>query len=1315
MRAIVDHPELAIFGVETEPPARTLVDILSATMDAHPEEVAIESATATITYSQLRGLLDEQAARLHAKGIGPGDRVGIRVPSGTTDLYVAILSTLWAGAAYVPVDWDDPDSRADTVWEEASVAAVYGKDLAIVDKHGGGNPDHHVPTLDDDAWVIFTSGSTGKPKGVAVQHRAAAALVDAEARMYLTENPLGPGDRVMAGLSVAFDASCEEMWLAWRYGATLVTVPRDVVRSGEDLGEWIISQGITAVSTVPTLASLWPADALEAVRLLIFGGEACPAPLIQRLSRPGRELWNTYGPTEATVISTGALMIPDVPVRIGRPVPGWACAVVDSENQPVKWGETGELIVAGVGLGRYLDPVKDAECYTEFPALGWERGYRTGDLVRAEQEGLIFAGRADDQIKFAGRRMELGEIDEHLTNLPNVNVGAAALHKTEAGSPVLVGYLSAKQGATIDMAEIRSILLKRLPGGIVPLLHVVDEMPMKTSGKVDRKALPWPLPSAGDDAFAGIDPSLHWLAERWHEQLGPVPLDDHSDFFDLGGSSVAIAKLVVALREAYPNAEIAELYNHRSLRDMGQYLESLDVSTEERPLARPIPWYSGFVQAAFVCFLHLINGLRYVVGSIIVVWVLAAIFNAGWVPQPPVLPLIVGWLLLFSIPGRMLQTAIGVRLLCFRIKPGEYLRGGLTHLRIWAAERLLIYENLDIILGSPAAVVMNRLLGNRVGRHCHLHQQPCVTGLVSIGDNVSIEHEADVSGHWLDGDTLHVGTIDLEDGVRIGTRTLVSPNSKVGADSEILPGSHVTGSIPSGQFWGGSPIFYWGKSGETWPSETPEEVEELERWGSLRSWGAYSLGMFLVEFLPILAVFPGGLLVFQHVRTLQRYEDVFPILALYVPIFTLLTVASWLGLVILCVRTVAPLIALGYFPSSSSTGWAVWLTHTLLQRTLKSAYFLYASCYTPMFLRALGATVGKNTEISTVETIPHLTCIEDGSFLADHALVNCARSRGGWIHIGSAVIGERSFVGNSAIVGPDRDIPSESLIAVLSSTPYQPESGTCWLGRKATAIPRVTVASDQEKTYNPPQRLKIARALVEACRVIPLFIAAWLDLAIVYAGTLAYMSAGGISNHRHGLILALLWSGPIVIAAATAASIIPIIAKWLLVGSFKHTQVPLFSTLVWRSELADTFAEMLAVPSMIRMSLGSPLYNVWARLMGTKIGKSVWCETWWLPEFDLISIDARSTVNRGTVLQTHLFHDRVMAMEPVQLGSGATLGPNSFMLPGSSIGERSTVGPGSLVLRDEQLPPNSQWAGNPVRHVDKIIRSTNAQLTITHH
>src|SRR6185503_4777170 len=149
-----------------------------------------------------------------------------------------------------------------------------------------------APEPGDDAWIIFTSGSTGVPKGVAVTHRSAAAFVDAEAELFLRERSLGPGDRVLAGLSVAFDASCEEMWLAWRNGACLVPAPRALVRSGIDLGPWLVEQQITAISTVPTLASLWPAEALSKVRLLIFGGEACPPELADRLAIEGREVWN---------------------------------------------------------------------------------------------------------------------------------------------------------------------------------------------------------------------------------------------------------------------------------------------------------------------------------------------------------------------------------------------------------------------------------------------------------------------------------------------------------------------------------------------------------------------------------------------------------------------------------------------------------------------------------------------------------------------------------------------------------------------------------------------------------------------------------------------------------------------------------------------------------------------------------------------------------------------------------------------------------------------------------------------------------------
>ncbi len=177
------------------------------------------------------------------------------------------------------------------------------------------------PSPSDDAWIIFTSGSTGTPKGVAVSHRSAAAFVDAESRMFLQDAPLGESDRVMAGLSVAFDASCEEMWLAWAHGGCLVPAPRSLVRSGVDVGPWLVANDVTVVSTVPTLVALWPTESLDRVRLLIMGGEACPPEIGVRLARPDRELWNTYGPTEATVVACGAPLTAHEP-GADRPAPG---------------------------------------------------------------------------------------------------------------------------------------------------------------------------------------------------------------------------------------------------------------------------------------------------------------------------------------------------------------------------------------------------------------------------------------------------------------------------------------------------------------------------------------------------------------------------------------------------------------------------------------------------------------------------------------------------------------------------------------------------------------------------------------------------------------------------------------------------------------------------------------------------------------------------------------------------------------------------------------------------------------------------------
>lgn len=332
---------------------------------------------------------------------------------------------------------------------------------------------------------------------------------------------------MLAGLSVAFDASCEEMWLAWAHGACLVPAPRSLVRSGMDLGPWLIRRDITVVSTVPTLAGLWPTEALDNIRLLLLGGEACSAELVEKLSAPEREVWNTYGPTEATVVACAALLRPNHPVSIGFPLAGWDLAVVDEQGEPVEIGEVGELIIGGVGLAWYLDPQKDAEKYA--PELGWSRAYRSGDHVKLTEDGLLFVGRVDDQVKIGGRRIELGEVDAHLAALPNVRQSTVVVQKTGAGDSVLVGYLSlTDESLEFDHDQARTILSNSMPAALVPRLCVLAELPTTTSGKVDKRALPWPIHT--DVTAVDLSDTEQWLAELWVDVLGMDISDADADF-----------------------------------------------------------------------------------------------------------------------------------------------------------------------------------------------------------------------------------------------------------------------------------------------------------------------------------------------------------------------------------------------------------------------------------------------------------------------------------------------------------------------------------------------------------------------------------------------------------------------------------------------------------------------------------------------------------------------------------------------------------------------------------------------------------------
>ncbi|WP_330303425.1 MULTISPECIES: Pls/PosA family non-ribosomal peptide synthetase [unclassified Streptomyces] len=1251
---------------------RTLVDILDASVRAYADEPALDDGHRCLTYRALAVEVEALRRRLSAAGVGLGDRVGVRVPSGTNELYVAILAVLAAGAAYVPVDAEDPDERAELVFGEAEVRAVLGAghELTVT---GRSDVPAARPGVEHDAWIIFTSGSTGRPKGVAVSHRSAAAFVDAEAGLFLTEDPIGPGDRVMAGLSVAFDASCEEMWLAWRYGACLVPVPRSQVRSGADLGPWLVEQEISVVSTVPTLAALWEPETLNDVRLLIFGGEACPPELVQRLVTEGREVWNTYGPTEATVVACASLMTGEEPVRIGLPLNGWELAVVDEAGELVPMGGSGQLVIGGVGLARYLDAEKDAEKYAPLDSLGWERAYRSGDLVKAEPEGLIFLGRADEQIKLGGRRIELGEVDTALQALPGVAGAAAAVRTARGGNQLLVGYVVTQDGW--DHATAVEKLRAELPAALVPLLAPVDDLPTRTSGKVDRNALPWPLEGL---ETGGAKEQLYgteaWLAEQWSEVLGIPVAGAADDFFAIGGGSLAAAQLTTKLRTRYPSAAVLDIYQQPVLRKLARHLEKSAQDDGAARTVAPVPVQTKVAQLLLLVPLFTLLGLRWTVALAALGNVLHWFGPYPWAPSASWWLVAAGTLVFFSPPGRLAIAAGGARLLLRGVGPGRYPRGGSVHLRLWTAERLAEFSGATSLTGSWLERYA-RALGAKVGADVDLHSLPPVTGMLKLGRGAAVESEVDLSGHWLDGDRLEIGALKVGAGAVVGTRSMLFPGARVGKRAEVAPGSAVAGQIPTGQRWAGAPAVKLGKAKRAWPKERPQRGTY---WRAM-----YGATGFALTALPLLAGVAALLVGHVFVGADAGLGEALRGAALALVPATLAFGLAYALLLLIAVRLLSLGLREGTHPTHSRIGWQSWTVTQLMDRSRQTLFPLYAGLITPVWLRLLGMKIGRGAEVSTVLALPSLTTVGEGAFLADDTLTAPYVLGGGWMRIGRAEIGRRAFLGNSGMTAPGRSVPDGGLVGVLSATPKKAKKGSSYLGLPPVKLPRSTQDGDQSRTYDPPAHLLWARGLVELCRIVPVFCSA--ALAVL---TVAALSALG----------AWAWAlaGLVLLAVGALACVLSIVAKWVLVGRHRAGEHPLWSGFVWRNELADTFVEVVAVPWLAGSVPGTPLMTAWLRGLGARIGRGTWVESYWLPETDLVTLEDAATVNRGCVLQTHLFHDRILRTDTVVLREGATLGPGGIVLPGSTVGARSTLGPASLVMAAESVPDDTRWLGNPI-------------------
>lgn len=1316
-------------------PERTLVDVLRATAAAHPDAAALDDGDVVLTYADLLEEIDAAVARLARIGVRRGDRVGVRMPSGHRSLYIAILATLSAGCAYVPVDADDPDERADMVFGEAGIAARFDADGPVavdpeVARLGADRPGAvGAPSPDDDCWIIFTSGSTGTPKGVAVTHRAAAAFVDAESRLFLAdhpEGPLGPEDRVLAGLSVAFDASCEEMWLAWAHGACLVPAPRSLVRSGVDLGPWLISRAITAVSTVPTLAGLWPAEALDSVRLLIVGGEACPAELVDRLSTPERELWNTYGPTEATVVASAARLSPGEPVTIGLPLDGWDLAVVGPDGRHVGWGEVGELVIGGVGLARYLDPAKDAEKYAPAPLLDdacghpgrWARAYRTGDHVRLEPEGLHFVGRVDDQVKIGGRRIELGEVEANLAALPGATQATVLVRTTGGGDKVLVGYVGAGGDASsMDHAACLAQLRDAMPAAMVPRLHIMDELPVRTSGKVDKAALPWPLPAADggvDPDAPELSPVERWLSGIWAEVLSVAAPGASADFFALGGTSLAAATVVARIREVAPHVAVRDLYDNPRLGRLAEELTSrglVDESalpggagaagaagavaasagaagsrTPRRPAPGPVGAGTRLAQTLAMFPLQLFRGARWIAWMAVLDAVAGAV---GW-NHSLGLP---GWLVavlvvVFLTPvGVMPLTAGVIRLLLAGVEPGDHPRGGSVHLRLWAAERLADASGVRSVSGAPFILWYARMLGARIGHGVDLHTVPPVTGMLTLGRHSSIEPETDLSGYWVDGDVVHVGTIEIGAEARVGARSTLLPGTRIGKRAHVEAGSTVTGEkkVKANARWSGSPARKVGRPKHRFPDHAPARRP---------GWVAvYALSAVVLALVPVASLAAGAAVIGSLTAATgagASFAAQAGLALAWSPLGALAAFAACMALTWALVRLLSLGLEPGVHPVRSRPGWQAWATVRLMDAARTHLFPLYASQLTVPWLRALGARIGHDAEVSTAVAIPRFTDVRDGSFLADDTMVGTYELGGGWLLVGESRIGRRAFLGNSGITAPGRKLGRDSLVAVLSSTPKKAKAGSNWWGSPPERLRRVAAdaGAGDDRTYAPSSGLKVARGVVETLRLLAPM--ASMALAVATLAALHGVAAAA------GLAVAWLASPLVLFLAGLAGLLLTAAAKWICVGRHRAGDHPLWSRFVWLNELQDSFVEVVAAPWWFNPSMATPATTAGMRLLGARIGRGVWLESYWLPETDLVVLDDGAVVGPGCVVQTHLFQDRVMSLDTVTLGAGATLAAHSVALPAAALGDGAHVGPGSLVMRGDHVPGGTSWHGNPI-------------------
>ncbi len=471
-----------------------LAEIFAASAAFAPHAVAMMTMERKLTYADVDREALALARGLVRRGVGPGDVVGLWGPRGP-ELLICQIAIAKTGAAWLPFDADAPVERIETCLKDAEAKGLLTSEAFAVKARGGVtapilteadlidaadqsavDPRKKGATPDHPAYMIYTSGSTGTPKGIVITGRNICHYLRSANETYKIDK----SDVVFQGASIAFDLSMEEIWIPVSGWRDACSSPRRRSWARPRLCRISWRKSASPCSTPCRPCSRSCRATSNTLRIIILGGEACPPAVANRWCKPGRRIFNSYGPTEATVVATVAEVQPNEPVTIGGPIANYTCYVADEANNLLERGVEGELLIGGPGVARgYLK--RDALTAEKFIANPFDATggdpilYRSGDAVAITPEGEItFHGRIDDQVKIRGFRVELGEIEAKLADLPGVNQAAVVL-RNDDGLDQLVAFLVPEKSVTLDPKPIRADLRATLPAYMVPARYEIRD------------------------------------------------------------------------------------------------------------------------------------------------------------------------------------------------------------------------------------------------------------------------------------------------------------------------------------------------------------------------------------------------------------------------------------------------------------------------------------------------------------------------------------------------------------------------------------------------------------------------------------------------------------------------------------------------------------------------------------------------------------------------------------------------------------------------------------------------------------------------